>query len=631
MTYIYKLRNIAVIVAMAGLMTACNTDAAVDEEQATPTYLNENLEVVSNSDIVPVLTPLKIDTDWELTPERDAIIQTFLDGFPTLGGIGFQDINTGNRYLPALDAHPRTIHPTGEPAVWIGGYGGGWEVLNLHPSERPASEHTFDQRQQVMVLPAEGTYLHFSDRYDWPNLVHVQPIESFDQAVVYYHYFTAQNPNWVTTHGSGITRDFFDVIISDPVFFDTDGNTLHPETVGILLERSTPMFAIDYRLYPLYGQDMPLVVVDFHFPELPTRFSHDQSVIFYYDQGSYHIASEIWYDHRLVHDETGRLILIETDALRTSMNFFERFYVFDLYTDGETVVLSERELTVSFEEAREHIGLHLHERERTHSRQSSLFNRPWNFELEGDLTMPETGELLFLTPYLHTGRLSRLGVPSASTESAQSAPIALIAIDPGHQGIGNYAHEPNGPGSANTRAKVSTGTRGIYTGVPESELVLAVSLLLRDELEARGYEVLLVRDTQDVNISNAARARMATEAGADIMLRIHADGNSNQSVHGISTMSSTANNPYIPHLYADSHRLARLLVDETAQVTGARNRGIIFSDTLTGNNWSTIPVSVVEMGFMTNPEEDRNMQRLDYQLKLVAGMANAVDLFFEVN
>jgi len=204
----------------------------------------------------------------------------------------------------------------------------------------------------------------------------------------------------------------------------------------------------------------------------------------------------------------------------------------------------------------------------------------------------------------------------------------LIAIDPGHQARGDYTREPNGPGSSTYKARVSSGTRGIATGVPEYRFVLEMSLLLRDELTARGFDVFLIRETNDVNISNSERAIAASEAGADIFLRIHANGSANQDAHGIMTLTSSRNNPYIPHLYEESRALSEAILREMAAVTGARNLGVLVADNMTGNNWSSIPVTIIEMGFMTNPAEDELMQTEDYQRKLVQGMADGVERFF---
>ncbi len=216
--------------------------------------------------------------------------------------------------------------------------------------------------------------------------------------------------------------------------------------------------------------------------------------------------------------------------------------------------------------------------------------------------------------------------PVQPTETAATGHI--VAIDPGHQAKGNSDLEPIGPGASEKKAKVSTGTSGVSTGVAESTLTLAVSLQLRDALEAEGYQVVMTRESQDVNISNAERAQIATAAGAEIFIRIHANGSENSSANGIVTLSPSSANPYVSSLYEGSYRLSRLLVDELCAATGARNLGVQTSDTMSGINWSTMPVSIVELGFMTNPTEDQLLNSADYQAKLVEGMVNAVNAYF---
>ncbi len=193
---------------------------------------------------------------------------------------------------------------------------------------------------------------------------------------------------------------------------------------------------------------------------------------------------------------------------------------------------------------------------------------------------------------------------------------------------GSYTKEPSAPGSSEMKARASAGTAGVVSRVRESVVNLQVSLMLKDILLARGYSVLMTRESENVDISNMERAMMANEYHSAAFVRIHCNGSTDQSVKGILAVAPSAANPYVGALYEQCRALSNTILAAMSSKTGAYNRGILQSDSMSGINWSQVPVTIIEMGFMSNPTEDLLLTDSSYQLLLAAGIADGIDAYF---
>lgn len=206
----------------------------------------------------------------------------------------------------------------------------------------------------------------------------------------------------------------------------------------------------------------------------------------------------------------------------------------------------------------------------------------------------------------------------------------LVAIDPGHQSkaVDFSATEPNGPGSDTMKPCYTEGSKGVSSGLDECDLNLSIAEKLKAELEKRGYRVLLTRESNNVEISEAQRSRKANEAGADIYIRLHANNDEDDTRKGALTGAPSAQNPYLGDIYNSCIKLADDILNEYCEATGLDNKGLWITDNLTGSNWSEMPVTLLELGYMSNPEEDAYMADEANQETMAEGIANGVDRYF---
>lgn len=208
----------------------------------------------------------------------------------------------------------------------------------------------------------------------------------------------------------------------------------------------------------------------------------------------------------------------------------------------------------------------------------------------------------------------------------------VIVIDAGHQGKQDKEEEPIGPGADETKAKVSSGTDGVSTKRPEHETVLDIALELEKELERRGYIVVQVRRDEDVKISNAERAVLANQINADILIRLHGNGAEDSSKKGADAYYISDKNPYVKEdIYDECKKLAECVLDAyTEKNADIKKNSIHESDNYTGLNWCKIPSVILEMGYLSNENDDKYLNSKENLETIAKGIADGIDEYFKI-
>ncbi|MED0933967.1 N-acetylmuramoyl-L-alanine amidase [Bacillus mobilis] len=210
-------------------------------------------------------------------------------------------------------------------------------------------------------------------------------------------------------------------------------------------------------------------------------------------------------------------------------------------------------------------------------------------------------------------------------ESNEKQGKFLVVIDPGHQQKANLNLEPIGPGAATQKYKVTDGTTGVVTKKREAVLVLEMAFVLKEKLEAKGIQVLMTRTSQDVDISNKERATFANDHKANLFLRLHADGSENPNQSGFAVLMPAEGSPYTKEIYAESLQISQTIVNKMRENQQVKVNGIKFRDDLSGFNWSKVPGVLLELGFMSNPEEDKKLSDSQYVNSLLQSVTDSVD------
>ncbi len=218
-----------------------------------------------------------------------------------------------------------------------------------------------------------------------------------------------------------------------------------------------------------------------------------------------------------------------------------------------------------------------------------------------------------------------IDMPAAAEQAAEGRLKGVtVCIDPGHQRktqVETVRRAPNIAESVTTRIGSASGTA---TGRKESIVTLEISVLLRDMLLAEGATVVMTRDTQKTFVGMLERAYIPNEANADFVLRLHCNSG-NEWAQGIQIYCPSDSSYAQEVADLETYRaMGNTLLSAMKAATGKTRGGCTMNNSYVGNNWSMMPSFLVEMGYMSNQEEDYQLSSPVYQQWLAQGMVEGV-------
>lgn len=202
----------------------------------------------------------------------------------------------------------------------------------------------------------------------------------------------------------------------------------------------------------------------------------------------------------------------------------------------------------------------------------------------------------------------------------------IIVVDPAHQSCSfPKEKEAVGPGSTETKHKYSSSEIGAYTYQDEAELCLEVARLLKDKLEGNGYQVILTRENNDTLIGNQERAQMTEDYAADLFIRINANFDKDGQKNGADVLIPSKDNAFVGGMYDQCRNLAENILDRYCETTGFLNNGRKETNHNTGMNWSTCPVALIELGYLSNQYNDEAMVKDSFRDRMAEGIYMGIE------
>jgi len=200
------------------------------------------------------------------------------------------------------------------------------------------------------------------------------------------------------------------------------------------------------------------------------------------------------------------------------------------------------------------------------------------------------------------------------TNTPTPTPIAgRIVVDAGHGGSDDGA---------------------VYNGLKEKDFALDLALLLKERLEAKDYDVFLTRDSDDLTgqydannnnrINPTERVELINSFDADLVISLHLNSYATDpSVNGLEI------------LYGDNSELSKELADTlitpVIDACGTKNRGVKYRPDVLILQESSIPIVLIETGFITNQNDTGNLQDFVYKHQMIQGIIEGVESYMKLH
>ena len=163
-----------------------------------------------------------------------------------------------------------------------------------------------------------------------------------------------------------------------------------------------------------------------------------------------------------------------------------------------------------------------------------------------------------------------------------------------------------------TEAAAVSGGMTFQDGTPESTVTLRMAQILRDKLLTSGYDVLMLRDGEDVQLDNVARTVICNNV-ADCHIALHWDSDGLSYDKGCfyaSVPKQLKNRKPVASFWKEHDALGKALIK------GLRSKKVKISGTgaaeidLTQTSYSTIPSVDIELGNQCSDHSDKKMEKL---------------------